>query len=84
VTSISYSPDGRDLASIGRHTDSSVHIEDTQDFNVERYYQSHKLCGYMIRISPDGRWMASTSDDESVRLYDLSHLPASPKAATSN
>jgi WD40 repeat protein len=84
VTSISYSPDGRDLASIGRHTDSSVHIEDTQDFKVERSYQSHKLCAYMIRISPDGRWMASTSDDESVRLYDLSHLPASPKAATSN
>lgn len=71
LTSISYSPDGRHLSTLGRHTDSAIRVVDTHDYQVERRYQAHELCGAMIRYSPDGRWMASASDDESVRLYDL-------------
>jgi hypothetical protein len=36
-----------------------------------RRYQAHELCGAIIRFSPDGRMLASGSDDESVRLYRL-------------
>lgn len=72
LTSISFSPDGSQLVSLGRHSDSAIRIVETQDFSVVRRYEAHELCGAMIRYSPDGRWLASASDDESIRLYDLS------------
>lgn len=78
LTSVSFSPDGKHIVSLGRHTDSAIRIMDTQEFNVERRYQAHELCGAMIRYSPDGRWLVSASDDESIRLYDLS-LPYQPR-----
>lgn len=72
LTSVSFSPDGKRIATIGRNTDSAIRIMDTQNFQVERRYQAHELCGAMIRFSPDGRWLVSASDDESLRFYDLS------------
>ncbi len=72
LTSVSFSPDGKHIVSLGRHTDSAIRIMDTQNFEVVRRYQAHELCGAMIRYSPDGRWLVSASDDESIRLYDLS------------
>jgi WD40 repeat protein len=78
LTSVSFSPDGKHLVSLGRHTDSAIRIVDTKEFNVIRRYQAHELCGAMIRYSPDGRWLVSASDDESIRLYDLS-LPYQPR-----
>lgn len=71
LTSVAYSPDGRHIVSLGRDTDSAIRMIDTVNYQVERRYEAHALCGAMIRYSPDGRWMASASDDESVRLYDL-------------
>lgn len=71
LTSIAFSPDGRYLATLGRHTDSAIRVLDTTDFKVIRRYQAHELCGAAIRFSPDGRSLASASDDESVRLYRL-------------
>lgn len=72
LTSVSFSPNGKQIVSLGRHTDSAIRILDTQSFNVQRRYQAHELCGAMIRYSPNGRWLVSASDDESVRFYDLS------------
>lgn len=69
LTSVTFSPDGRYLATLGRHTDSAIRILDTTNFSVVQRYQAHELCGAMIRFSPDGKMMASGSDDESVRLY---------------
>lgn len=71
LTSIAFSPDGRYLATLGRHTDSAIRVLDTADFKVIRRYQAHELCGAAIRFNPDGRSLASASDDESVRLYRL-------------
>ena len=78
LTSLDVSPDGKHFVSIGRHTDSAIRLWNARDLSVERRYQAHDLCGAMVRFSPDGRYIASASDDESVRLYDLS-LPYRPR-----
>jgi WD40 repeat protein len=69
LTSVAFSPDGRHLATLGRHTDSAIRIFDTTDFRVVQRYRAHDLCGAVIRFNPDGATMASGSDDESIRLY---------------
>lgn len=75
VKSISFDQqDGRRLASIGRQTDSAVFVLDARTGNVIKRFQSHQLCGTFIRLSPDGRYLASTSDDSDVYLWDLHHL----------
>ncbi|MEQ1663038.1 MAG: hypothetical protein ABL877_10135 [Thiobacillus sp.] len=84
LTSVAFSPNGKQLVTLGRHTDSAIRILDTRDFSVVRRYQAHELCGAMIRYSPDGRMLASASDDESVRLYRLdrpSQIPRPQPAA---
>lgn len=78
LTSVDFSPDGKHMVSLGRHTDSAIRVWRRDDLTVERRYQAHQLCGAMIRFSPDGHLMASASDDESVRLYDLT-LPYLPQ-----
>jgi WD40 repeat protein len=71
LTSLDFSPDGKYLVSLGRHTDSAIRLWNTQNLTVERRYEAHEWCGYMIRFSLDSKFMASVSDDESVRLYNL-------------
>lgn len=78
ITSLDFSPDGKRLATLGRHTDSAIRVWRVDGLQLERNYQAHELCGAMIRFSPDGRWLASASDDESVRLYDLT-MPYRPQ-----
>lgn len=81
LTSVAFSPDGRHLATLGRHTDSAIRIFDTTTFNVVQRYQAHELCGAMIRFSPDGRVLATASDDESVHLHRLGPARYSSKGA---
>jgi len=75
LNSVDVSPDGRLVATLGRNTDSAVRIWNREQLTVERRFQAHDLCGAMIRFSPDGRYLASASDDESIRLYDLGAQP---------
>lgn len=72
VTSIDYHPDGQRLISLGRHTDANLRLVTTDAGTVLRRLQGHRLCGAAVRISPDGRYVVSGSDDESIRFYDLS------------
>lgn len=81
LASIAFSPDGRYLATLGRHTDSAVRVLDTTDYRVVRRYQAHDLCGAAIRFSPDGRLLASGSDDESVHLHRFDPADYSSKGA---
>ena len=75
VTSLQYSPDGRYLASISRKTDSSVYFLDPMDGQVLRRFHRHDLCGGWIALSPDHKYLATTSDDASVRIWWLDKSP---------
>ena len=71
IKSIQYIDGGDELASISRQTDSAVYFLDAETGEVKRRFQRHDLCGGDIAVSPDGRYLATTSDDSSVRFWLL-------------
>ena len=71
IKSIQYIDDGNELATISRQTDSAVYFLDADSGEVMRRFQRHDLCGAAIAVSPDGRYLATTSDDASVRFWVL-------------
>lgn len=77
LISLDYTPDGTQLVSLGRHTDSKLRLLDLDSGQLTRRLASHEYCGYSVRVGPRGRFVASVSDDESVRLYDI-QIPYRP------
>jgi len=71
IISVDFSPDGKRLATLGRHTDANIRIRKIGANTFERRLRAHNLCGYHVRYSPNGRYLASASEDESIRLYDV-------------
>ena len=71
INSIQYSANGRYLASISSKTDSSVYFLDPMNGQVLRRFQRHDLCGSWVALSPDEKYLATTSDDATVRIWRL-------------
>jgi WD40 repeat protein len=71
IKSIQFTADGSELATISRQTDSAVLFLDSMTGAVTRRFQQHELCGASISVSPRGRYLATTSDDASVRIWLL-------------
>lgn len=70
VKSIQFSPDGKTLATISRQTDSSVYLLDPSTGALRERLRAHSLCGAAIAYSADGRYLATTSDDATVQIWD--------------
>lgn len=73
INSLALGGEGRRLASISRQTDSAVYFLDPHTGEVIERFQPHELCGGFVARSPDGRYLATTSDDASVRIWDLEY-----------
>jgi WD40 repeat protein len=71
IRSLQFTGDGDTLASISRQTDSAVYFLDPDTGGVMRRFQKHDLCGAAVAVSPKGRYLATTSDDASVRIWVL-------------
>lgn len=71
IRSIEFLPNTNYLASISRQTDSSIYFLDPETGATVRRLGRHDLCGADIAVSDDGRYIATTSDDATVRVWDL-------------
>lgn len=70
IKRIAFTPDGREIASISRQTDSAVLLLDPASGRTLREIGKHDLCGGVVTVSADGRYLVSTSDDATVRVWD--------------
>ncbi len=70
INDLAYLNDGR-LASISRQTDSAVLILEAGSGRTLERLQQHDLCGTSVSPSPDGRYLTTSSDDASVRIWQL-------------
>jgi len=73
------------LATISRQTDSAVLLLDPQTGAVKQRFQSHDLCGVDVTVSKNQNFLATTSDDASVRIWRLENKkPGSQKLHKAN
>lgn len=75
IVSIDYTPDGKDMISLGRISDSSLRLTDVATGRVRSRMAPLPLCGWMVRISPDGHYAAAGSESGDVDLFDLTQPP---------
>lgn len=74
INDLQFSADGRTLVTISRQTDSSIYQLDSVTGATSHRFDRHALCGAKVRLSRDGRYMASISDDGSLRVWDFQKL----------
>lgn len=71
INSIKLAQQGKILYSISRQTDSSVLAIDPQTGTTRQRFLRHDLCGTTIELSHDERYLISSSDDASIRVWRL-------------
>jgi WD40 repeat protein len=81
IKSITFTTDGRQIASISRQTDSHILLLDPATGRTNQAVGKHDLCGGVVTLSPNGRFIVSTSDDATVRIWDRKDPRVVPPAA---
>jgi WD40 repeat protein len=73
VNCLSYSPDGRRLASGSK--DETIRIWDVQTGKELNVFVGHEDYITDVSFSPNGKWLASASESKSVMLWDVDGGP---------
>ncbi|MFZ2349580.1 MAG: PKD domain-containing protein [Candidatus Bipolaricaulis anaerobius] len=63
-----FSPDGRYLA-VG--TSLGIELRDSQTLELVRFFSGHTSDVYSVAFSPDGSLLASGSDDNTIKLWEV-------------
>ncbi|HEY4260194.1 MAG TPA: protein kinase [Schlesneria sp.] len=74
-TPISWHPDGTKIA-LKSH--STIRIHDAETFEPIRFHLGHTHNIADVRFSPDGKWLASSGWDSSVRLWNVESGKSGP------
>jgi hypothetical protein len=77
VWNVTFSPDGRCLASAG--VDRTVRLWDAETGQEVLTLTGHADAAYCAVFSPDGGWLASASEDGTIKLWDA--RPWGPEVA---
>jgi len=77
-SSLDVSPDNRLMATIGCQADAKVQLFDFETGVLQRQLAPHELCGHAVRFSPNGQYVVTASEDESVHFYDVT-IPYNPQ-----
>jgi WD40 repeat protein len=70
ATALAFRPDGRVLACAGLSKDRPVRLWDLGEDRVVAELRGHADTVTCLAYSPDGEWLASGSDDRTLRLWD--------------
>lgn len=84
INDIQFTPSGK-LATISRQTDSSVLVLDPKNGTTLSAMGKHDLCGGYVAVAPNGCFIATNSDDSSVRIWKLNpKCPVTPVKETAD
>ena len=70
VTSVAFSPDGKQVVSAGGSFDKTVKLWDTATGRLIRTFQGHSEAVVSVAFSPDERTVLSAGYDKTLRLWD--------------
>ncbi|MFN9916024.1 MAG: WD40 repeat domain-containing protein [Pirellulaceae bacterium] len=73
---VACSPDGSQIAAGG--VESIIDLWDANQSRPLGQLRGHQAAVTSLRYSADGRWLASTSQDQTVRLYSADEINAMP------
>ena len=68
---LSFSPDGKILASSGGYDESAIRLWDTTAGVEIGRLEGHQRFSAQLRFFPDGKTLASASGDHTIRLWDI-------------
>ncbi|AMV21046.1 protein kinase domain-containing protein [Planctomyces sp. SH-PL14] len=80
VHGVAWSPDGKLLATAGSARDRYVNLWNAATGELVATLPGHTDAAVSVNFSDNGRWLLSTSYDETARLWDMAD-PAKPREA---